>query len=297
MAKSIKIGSTDFWGGFTLQDSLFYKIIEFCGYEPIIDNDNPDILFYSVFGGNHFKYHNVIKIWFSGENWGLPNFNQCNFALSGYFIDDPRHYRLPLYTLYCESILNDTGTHLKIYDKLSKPRKIEEIKPKTKFCNFVYSNGDPNREGTKFRQEFFHRLSQYKQVDAGGACLNNIGGPVADKVLFISDYKFTIAIENSGAFHGVHGYTTEKIFHPMLVDSIPIHWGNPYIGREFNPKSIVTCHNYSNIDKVIERIVEIDKNDELYKNYLTEPFIIDHEGTPFNMTNLITYFKTNILNG
>ncbi len=296
MSKTIKIGSSDFWSVWSLRHSIFYDMVEACGYEPIIDDKDPDILFYSVFGNNHMRHTKPMKIWYSGENWMLPNFDQCNYALSGYFIDNPRHYRLPLYVLFARDFIT-AKVYIHSYDQLSKPRLIENIKPKTKFCNFVYSNCDPNREGTKFRHEFFHRLSQYKQVDAGGSCLNNIGHKVPSKMPFMSDYKFSIAMENSGACNGVHGYTTEKIFEPMLVDSIPIHWGNPYINQEFNPKSIITYHDYNNVDKLVERIVEIDNNDDLYKQYITEPFVLNYENSPFNIDKLITFFKTNILNG
>ena len=105
--KTIKIGSCDFWSQpLDLKNSFFYDIIEMCGYTPIIDNDDPDILFYSMFGNKHLKYTKPIKIWFSGENWGLPNFNECNFAFSGYFIEDERQFRCPLYLLYAREYIN-----------------------------------------------------------------------------------------------------------------------------------------------------------------------------------------------
>ena len=38
----------------------------------------------------------------------------------------------------------------------------------------------------------------------------------------------TIAFENSS----FPGYTTEKIFEPMLEGSIPIYWGNPRVDED-----------------------------------------------------------------
>lgn len=294
--KTIKIGACDFWSPFEIRHSIFYDIIEMCGYTPIVDNTNPDILFYSVFGNSHANFKNPIKVWFSGENWGLPNFNECNFALSGYFIDDERHFRCPLYLKYARNYIIH-GQYMKTYADLSFPRDRNKIKPKTKFCNFVYSNCDPNREGTKFRVNFFNRLSEYKQVDSGGGCLNNIGYKIPHKISFMQDYKFTIAMENSNQFNGVYGYTTEKIFEPMLADSIPIYWGNPKINDDFNEKAFLNYHEYNDVDKLIERIIEIDNNDSLYDQYLSEPFIADYENSPFNLEKLITFFKEKILNG
>ena len=134
---------------------------------------------------------------------------------------------------------------------------------KNKFCNFIYSN--PNAQK---RIDFFYKLSQYKKVDSGGALLNNIGGTVSDKLSFINNYKFTIAFENSS----YPGYTTEKIVQPMMVRSIPIYWGNELIYQDFNTKSFLNYHDYSNEDQLINRIIEVDQNIELYRQYLLEPY-------------------------
>jgi hypothetical protein len=295
MEKTIKIGSVDFWPVFSLQHSIFYDIFKLCGYEIIIDNNDPDILFCSVFGNNHTKYTKPIKVLFSGENWGLPNFDLYNFAMTGYYIEDPRHYRLPLYVLYCRDYVT-IGNRVTSYDQLSKPRDITKIKEKTKFCNFIYSNCDENRDGVRFRQEFFKKLSEYKQVDSGGNCLNNLGYKITNKLEVISDYKFTISMENSSHFNGVYGYTTEKIFEPMTVDSIPLYYGNKNIFTDFNLNSIVNYHSFNDINDMINKIIEIDNNDELYNQYLSEPFVSNYDTSPLNIDNLITFFKTKILN-
>jgi hypothetical protein len=87
-----------------------------------------------------------------------------------------RHLRFPLYLLY------------KGYDQLTYKQIDKKTVLNRKFCNFVYSNvswADP------FRDKFFHELSKYKSIDSGGRHLNNIGGPVPDKMTFIKDYKFS----------------------------------------------------------------------------------------------------------
>jgi hypothetical protein len=294
MKPTIKIGSCDFWSPFELRHSIFYDILVECGYDPIIDNENPDILFYSVFGNNHRQHQTPIKIWFSGENWGLPNFNECNFALSGYYIDDPRHYRLPLYIKYARNYIKSNGI-LKTYKQLSEPIELSCIKQKTKFCNFIYSNCNQNNPGVKFRHDFFNKLSKYKHIDSGGSCLNNVNGKIINKIDFISNYKFTIAMENSNEWNGIYGYTTEKIFEPFMVNSIPIYWGNPYINNDFNPKSFINYHDYNNIDILIDKIIEIDSNNNTYEKYLITPPITNYDISPFNLEKIITFFKNNIL--
>lgn len=227
-----------------------------------------------------------IKVWFSGENWGLPNFEQCDFALSGYYIDDPRHYRLPLYVLYYRDYIN-TGVYKSYKDITNKKADIEQImKTKTKFCNFIYSRCvDP-------RNSFFNSLSKYKSIDSGGGCLNNLGYKIPNKVQFIKDYKFTIAFENSSLWNNiVPGYTTEKIFEPMIVNSIPIYWGNPLIHFDFNQKSFINYFQYNSFDKMIDKIIEIDTDDNLYYEYLNEQYVKSYENSFFNVDKLCNFFK------
>ena len=78
-------------------------------------------------------------------------------------------------------------------------------------------------------------MSSKEKVDSGGKFLNNVGGPVTDKLSFIKDYKFVISFENSS----YPGYTTEKILEPMLVNSIPVYWGNPLVYNDFNYRTYI----------------------------------------------------------
>ena len=82
----------------------------------------------------------------------------------------------------------------------------------------------------------------------------------------------------------------------MLANSIPIYWGNPEISKEFNTKSFINFHDYNTIDDVINKIIELDNNDKLYEEYLQQPFVTDYENSPLNLNNIITFFKTKILN-
>ena len=120
-----------------------------------------------------------------------------------------------------------------------------------------------NRKGD-VRDRFFELLSKYKRVDSAGRWLNNIGGTVSDKLKFIASYKFSIAFEN-----GSHpGYTTEKIFEPMLVDSLPIYWGNPLVNLDFNPRSFVNYYDHNSLDALVDWVIELDRNDDLYCQHL-----------------------------
>jgi hypothetical protein len=182
-----------------------------------------------------------------------PNFGECDFAFTFDHLNRADHYRLPLYAWYA-----DPATLVK--PPLDAERILAE---KTGFCNFVYSNSR-----CKLRIKFFEKLSKYKRVDSGGRLLNNIGGPVSDKRAFLAQYKFTIAFENES----YPGYTTEKILDPMLMGSLPIYWGNPLVHLDFNPRSFINFSDYGGLDDLVDRVVEVDRNDELYCQYVREPW-------------------------
>ena len=252
----IKINFTDFWPGFIKEDNYFFNLLQ--PHYAVEISDDPDFLIYSTFGENYKKYR-CIRIFFTGEN-ARPNFSQCDYAFTlGYLV--PRDYSRPrLYVVVC-----NLGALLK--DNIN----VEEvIREETKFCNFIYSNSN-----SPVRNKFFEKLSQYKRVDSGGRHLNNIGGPipVGQKSDFLRQYKFTIAFENTE----YPGYTTEKIFEPMLVNSIPLYWGNELVQRDFNPKSFLSYYDFGSEEEFIEKIIEVDRNDELYEEYLKQHCFHDNK--------------------
>jgi len=147
----------------------------------------------------------------------------------------------------------------------------------------VVSNGNATQ-----RNDFFHKLSKYKQVDSGGRFLNNIGGPVADKRKFITEYKFSIAFENIS--HS--GYTTEKIIEPMFCRSMPIYWGNPKVDLDFNNKSFLNWFDFGSDEALIERIIELDQNDALYEEVYNQPYFNNNQLTKYvEQDRLLDFFK------
>ena len=218
-APVIKIGFSDFWPGFDEGDNYLTEML--LRHYSLQITSKPDYLIFSNFGTKHKRFR-CIKIFYTGENV-RPNFDECDFAFTFDHMDDPRHYRLPLYAWWDDA------------EKFLKPEHIDTdllLKSKTKFCNFIYGNAVAQR-----RVDFMHALSRYKPVDCAGTLMNNIGRTVSvfEKVEFLKDYKFTIAFENTEQ----PGYTTEKLVQPMLAQSIAIYWGNPLVHLDFSTKSAI----------------------------------------------------------
>jgi alpha(1,3/1,4) fucosyltransferase len=278
MKKKLKIAFSDFWGGFeynptnkTNYDNVFYRILS--ERFEIEISTNPDILIFSVFGNNHVRY-NCTKVFYTGENI-RPNYNNCDYSISFDYLNDDRNLRFPLsaITLYEHGIT----------DNFDKDIDFDKIKTeKNKFCNFIFSN--PRAE---LRNKLFSELSNYKSVDSGGRAMNNIGYFVGDKLEFQNQYKFSIAFENSE----FDGYTTEKIVHPKLVNSIPIYWGNPVVYKDWNTKSFINFYDFDNLSAVIEFIKEVDNNDDLYYNILKERHFNLNKSKDLDINSLIDFFE------
>ena len=259
--KKIKVCFTDFWDVFNPNDNFIMDALK-KNFEVTVVSENPDFVFCSIFGRRHLKY-DCAKIYYTGENI-IPDFNLVDYAMGFQEISFyDRYLRLPHYVLYPRAC--------KL--ALAKPTMTDEQLLGRRFCNYVVSNAVSCKE----RGQIIDALSSYKSLDSGGRYHNNVGGPVADKIEFSKGYKFSIAVENSGA----RGYTTEKIMEAFASQSVPIYWGNPDIVKEFNPDSFICVHDFSTFEEMVEYVRKVDNDDEKYLKMVKAPIIREaEEGAP-----------------
>lgn len=262
--ESIKVMFTDLNRPFTLTNiqNLFEWRMASKNYSLEL-SERPDFLFYSCNGDEHLKY-NCTRIFYTPENV-RPDYNHCDYAFSFDYPITERNYRLPLYRRWPE------------YGQLFKARDPDRVMSENrKFCSFMVSN--PNASE---RIDFFNSLSKYKRVDSCGRLLNNIGMPVQsgveNKLNLMRNYKFSITFENSS----YPGYTTEKLMHGLITDTIPIYWGNPLVGLDFNPKAFINCLDFNSFDEVIDHVIKVDQNEDLYREYLSQPMLTGGVETEF----------------
>jgi hypothetical protein len=144
--------------------------------------------------------------------------------------------------------------------------------PKTEFCVFIQSNCDEKQfPGVKMRGDFFKLLNKRSgnRVHSGGKCYNNIilEGKEKDNKNIYKRYKFVIAFENNDT------YNSEKIIYPILANCIPIYFGSLHYKKYFNKNRIIDVQDFPNFDACIDRILEIDKNDDLFNMIINQPFL------------------------
>jgi FkbM family methyltransferase len=264
----LKISFCDWWyeeycgGSFDFNNNFITDILKHSEIQNIVvvnSNESPDILFYSIFGNEHNKYTGMRKIFYSGEPF--PPRNEADFNIT-FNETSENNFRYPLWLSYLNNYLLEECNRRK--------NGIVNIPKRSKFCSFI-SNGECK---TTCRKDFVTKLSQYKRVDCGGKYLNNIGYTIprgencSGKIEHNLEYKFAIAFENEN----YNGYVTEKICDIYKSNCIPIYWGSKTVLKDFNPKTFIYANDFKNFDELVEYIIKVDNDDELYASYFKEPF-------------------------
>ena len=73
-------------------------------------------------------------------------------------------------------------------------------------------------------------------MDSGGGYMNNIGGPVTDKLMRSSVGINSLLRMRTAAGRG---YCTEKIMDAFAAATVPILLGAPDVKQEFNPAAFL----------------------------------------------------------
>jgi hypothetical protein len=147
------------------------------------------------------------------------------------------------------------------------------VRQKEYFANFISGH----ESEYIIRGDFFKRLCQYKRVEAPGSYLNNM--PNGERVNWLNDSKtsfqrkckFKLCFEST--LH--YGFVTEKIMDAFYADTIPVYYGNATVADIFNKDAFINVADFESFDAAIERIMELDQDDEKYLEMLRQPILVD----------------------
>lgn len=219
-----------------------------------------DFLICDTFSYNYEKFHGI-RILLTGENHP-SDINHFDYCLTHDLQETDRCHYLP-YWLF--SLLFYPGRRALLTSPRT-PLTLEQLREqKRDFCAFVSYNA-----AAKKRVRFVRHLMQHRRVSCGGPLFNNVGGPVKDKVGFLSKHLFSIAYENESA----PGYQTEKIVDAFVARSIPLYWGNPHVADIFNPKAFINAADFRTEDELVEHILKLSEDEERLLAMLNEPPLI-----------------------
>lgn len=221
-----------------------------------LQDEKPDIVFYGDGKKRHYRrFRDCTRVCVTVENL-YPDFSEADYFMAFAYVLHERYLRMPCWAFSCDpkSLIKDDGFASRT------------LMSHRDFCAFVSSNGNARR--TRRKRDFFQKLHAIRHVNSGGRVFNNVGGPVQDRLAFARNHKFYMAFENAS----FPGYTTEKIADGMAGGCVPIYWGDPCVARDFNPKSFINVSDFANDDDAIAHVLRVDGDENLYQQYLQEPF-------------------------
>ncbi len=88
-------------------------------------------------------------------------------------------------------------------------------------------------------------------------------GPINDKKIILSKYKFSFSFENS---YGPTGYISEKIWDSFSAGTIPVYLGAPNITNHIPVDCFIDYRNFNNIDELYNYLSSM--TNETYNEYL-----------------------------
>ncbi len=270
--KTIKIHFTGFWKSFNPDKNMFTYILR-KRYNVVIDSVNPDFVICSPLGEpyEYIKY-DCPRIMYTGE-FLTADFNAIDYFIGYDNIEfGDRSFRFPLF------LWSDDGSFASS-ESLTEDEARKELQSKQYFCNYIF--GHDTALGK--REEILEKLSQYKRVECAGKQFNNMPNgeryTIRTKTELMRKCKFSITAESVC----YPGFTSEKLVDGFRAKTIPIYYGDPTVDNDFNMNSFVDCYRYPTIDDAVKKIIEIDKNDDLYVHMLCEYRykIFDYENIMF----------------
>ena len=264
---TIRVRFVGFWDGFDYHNHSVYKVLS---ERYIIDTDSkPDFVICACFGKPYeYMAYDCVRIMLNGE-FIQPNFQHFDYVLSYDYIDfGDRYFRYPLYFDHLEY------PHLdRLRETITEEDARNLLKNKEYFCNFIFAHQTQNN----IRESIFTELNKYKRVESFGTFMNNqpdgktVRARKGGKPQILKKSKFTIACESLA----YPGFTTEKIGNAIANYSIPIYFGDPLLERVFNPDAVINYDDYGSVEAVVSRVIELDKDDDLYVETLLKSPTID----------------------
>jgi len=273
---TFKVLFTDMWDDFNESHNMFTLALETALKAKVkveghsIESLGTSVPSLTIFGPFGEEWRSLSADWpkvhFTGENTKpiIDSSVKLNIGYELPSMSDNSYLRMPLWMFEIDWFGADLE---KIRNPLPLPIDTcttvnpANISNRSKFCAFVVTN-----PRNPIRNKAFTTLNKYKTVDSAGRLYNNMGSDIFAglgggggellKHEFLKTYRFCLAYENQSA----PGYTTEKILHAKAAGCIPIYWGDPKVGRDFNEKGFLNANNCKSETDLIELVDKVESD-------------------------------------
>lgn len=279
--ETLRIWFADMWEPWDLEDFITPILVE--KYKLILDQKNPDVLFHSIFNRmQDTPKYKCKKILILAENWRPSQFGS-DYSISF----DPHtetNFRLPLWQIYW---LLDPD----LQNRLINRKRHSQFQ---KFAAFTVSNPSNMTRNSHFdKLHSYSTVMSYGKVRTNSFKLQNASKgrywrDAKDQFFNEEPHQFMMAYENTNYPY----YCTEKLMDSFLVGSMPIYWGDPKVGQDWNEKAFI------NVQKLgtgwIDEVIKMHKDRILFDEVYSEPVFTDRQYE--RHVNNIAEFKFWLLN-
>jgi hypothetical protein len=281
--KKIKVHFLDWYDWImpgSSQDNIFLYLLK-KNFDVILDDKNPDVLFYSLYFGAHKNYNNCLKIYVNSEPMNYNDLslypsdsrhivaiNDSDYMFTSYQSNISKNYYMPIFLLWLYHHIKVT----KIVESFESLTKYREITDKNRFCIFLHKNHNAEK-----RNQLLSKVTQYKQVEFRSDSISNNYCSLG-KINGIKNFKFSFAMQNHYYKENKYNYVVpglidEKIIESLIAGTIPLYYGNENVGDYINSESIINFHDFESDERFIQKIIDIDSNNKLFEDYLRQPII------------------------
>lgn len=66
----------------------------------------------------------------------------------------------------------------------------------------------------------------------------------------------------------------KKLVQALAARTVPIYWGDPKVGKVFNPKAFIDAYSYSSLEEVVQKVQELERDEGQYMAMLREPALL-----------------------
>lgn len=177
-------------------------------------------------------------------------------------------YKSPWFFNLTMNYRRDSDVHLP-YGRVSKNQtnytlpSPSTILNKKRMVAWFVSNFDT--AGTKRRMKYVEQLQMYIQVD-----IYSKHRPLKCPTdwncyeMLETDYMFYLAFENSMCYD----YITEKVFHVLRYNVIPVVMGHAHYKSMVPPNSVIDVNDFPTPKSLSEHLIKVSQNPILYQSYL-----------------------------
>lgn len=255
MPTQLKVSHSNFWRRFQIQGSIFHRALEQNYDVEFVEPHQSDLDFTSCFfskklgariKGMRKRPADQKQIFFLGEPENIEP-DRYHGVITGNLISDPRHYRLPLWILYCNffgesyRVVDQLESQYVLGDFLNRPSRAE-WENRSALFSAIFSNPQ------------HYRIDIVTQLQKHGAGM--IGGPIVnrwvdDKLEFIRQSRINVCFENVA----MPGYHTEKPIQASIAGCVPLWFGDESAALDFNPAGMVNAKLYGlNVERILDEV-------------------------------------------